>query len=256
MDGPYMPTKTKEGSEELESKLRSKWTDTDMKKVQLNFKAMNTLHCALNLTKFNRISTCKSIKEIWDKLKVIAIQKAIILDKISLDEICGSLLTYEQEVNQIDEEEKLKVIEKEKSLALKTSSSEEEMFYTSYDDEEPKIQAKANLCPMAIDDEVCDDELDDYDDLQNEYEGLLKDYEKMLHNCTNYRKIISALTLELENTKHDYDEVSEKNIEYQSELNDARTEIETLKLELENKDKTLNECMNENIALKLSNNEK
>ena len=49
---------------------------------------------------------------------------------------------------------------------------------------------------------------------------------------------------------------SKNNIKCQSELNNARTEIETLKLELENKDKTLNECMNENIALKLSNNEK
>ena len=78
-----------------------------MKKVQLNFKAMNTLHCPLNPMEFNRISACKSTKDIWDKLKVIAIQEAIILDKISLDEICGSLLTYEQEVNQIYEEEKM-----------------------------------------------------------------------------------------------------------------------------------------------------
>ena len=46
MDDPYMPTKAKRESEELESKLRNEWTDTDMKKVQLNFKAMNTLHCA------------------------------------------------------------------------------------------------------------------------------------------------------------------------------------------------------------------
>ena len=64
MDSPYMPTKTKRESEELESKLRREWTDADMKKVQLNFKAMNTLHCALNTTEFNRISTCKSAKEI------------------------------------------------------------------------------------------------------------------------------------------------------------------------------------------------
>ena len=48
MDGPYVPTKTKKRSEELKQKLRSEWTDVDMKKVQLNFKAMNTLHCALN----------------------------------------------------------------------------------------------------------------------------------------------------------------------------------------------------------------
>ena len=69
MDGPYVPTKTKGGSEELEPKLRSEWTDVDMKKVQLNFKAMNTLHCALNITEFNRISSCESAKEIWKKLK-------------------------------------------------------------------------------------------------------------------------------------------------------------------------------------------
>ena len=35
-------------------------------------------------------------------------------------------------------------------------------------------------------------------------------------------------------------------------MNNARTEIETLKLELDNKDKALNECMNENATLKLS----
>ena len=31
---------------------------------------------------------------------------------------------------------------------------------------------------MAIDDEVCLDELDDFDNLQNEYEYLFKDFEK------------------------------------------------------------------------------
>ena len=70
MDGPYVPTKTKRENGELEPKFRNEWTDTEMKKVQINFKAINTLHCALNLTKFNRILTCKSTKEIWDKLKV------------------------------------------------------------------------------------------------------------------------------------------------------------------------------------------
>ena len=60
MDGPYVPTKTKEGSEELEPKLHCEWTDVDMKKVQLNFKVMNSLHCALNPMEFNTISTCKS----------------------------------------------------------------------------------------------------------------------------------------------------------------------------------------------------
>ena len=46
------------------------------------------------------------------------------------------------------------------------------------------MEVKTNLCLMEINDEVCNDELDDYDDLQNEYESLLKDYEKLLHMCT------------------------------------------------------------------------
>ena len=128
------------------------------------------------------------------------------------------------------------------------------MIYTSCDNEEPEIQAKANICLMAIDDAVCDDELDDYDILNNEYEGLLVDFEKLLHKCTKYRKIIDKLTLDLENTKNDCSEVSDLNLEYKSELNDDRTKIKSLRLELENKDKALNKCINENDTLKLSNN--
>ena len=46
---------------------------------------------------------------------VVAIREANDLNKISLDEIYGSLLTYEQEVNQIDEEEKRKWWRKKKA---------------------------------------------------------------------------------------------------------------------------------------------
>ena len=76
------------------------------------------MHYTLNPTKFNRISTCQFAKKNWDKLKVIAIQEAKNLNKVSFDEICGSLFTYEQEVNQIDEEEKLKVVEKKERLSF------------------------------------------------------------------------------------------------------------------------------------------
>ena len=70
LDGPHVLMKTKAGSEALEQKLRSEWTELEIKKVQVNFKAINTLHCALNSTEFNHIFTCKTAKEIWDKLKV------------------------------------------------------------------------------------------------------------------------------------------------------------------------------------------
>ena len=70
LDGPYVPMKTKAGSKESEPKLRSEWTEAEVNKVQVDFKAINTRHCALNLIEFNRISTCKTKKEIWEKLKV------------------------------------------------------------------------------------------------------------------------------------------------------------------------------------------
>ena len=64
LDGPYVPMKTKTRSEALELKVRSEWTELEIKKVQVNYKAINTLHCALNPTKFNRISMYKIAKEI------------------------------------------------------------------------------------------------------------------------------------------------------------------------------------------------
>ena len=70
LDDPYVPMKTKAGSEALEPKVRSEWTELEIKKVQVNSKAINTFHCALNPMEFNRISMCKTAKEIWDKLKV------------------------------------------------------------------------------------------------------------------------------------------------------------------------------------------
>ena len=51
----------------------------------------------------------RSLPKSW-RSTVVAIRKANNLNKISLDEICGSLLTYEQEVNQIDEEKKNELV--------------------------------------------------------------------------------------------------------------------------------------------------
>ena len=38
--------------------------------MEINARAMNTLFCALFAEEFNRVSTCKTAKEIWDKLEV------------------------------------------------------------------------------------------------------------------------------------------------------------------------------------------
>ena len=64
IDGPYVPMKTKKGSEEMEPKQKSEWIDAEVKKVQINFKAINTLHCALNPMELKKKLTCKLVKEI------------------------------------------------------------------------------------------------------------------------------------------------------------------------------------------------
>ena len=57
---------------------------------------------------------------------------------------------------------------KKKAMVATCSESDPSIF-----DEEYEVEVKANLCLMENDDEVCDDELDDYDTLQNEYECLI-----------------------------------------------------------------------------------
>ena len=70
---------------------------------------------------------------------VVAIKKAKDLNKISLDEICGSLFTYEQEVNEMEEEKQTKVVDKKKSLVLKMSSHQEKISESSCEDEEDEM---------------------------------------------------------------------------------------------------------------------
>ncbi|XVF03502.1 hypothetical protein REPUB_Repub05bG0000500 [Reevesia pubescens] len=69
MYGLFIPKK-RNTEDEYVPKPRAEWTTNDKTKVQVNFKAINTLHYALNLAEFNRISTCGSANENWDKLKV------------------------------------------------------------------------------------------------------------------------------------------------------------------------------------------
>ncbi|GAV58877.1 DUF4219 domain-containing protein/UBN2 domain-containing protein [Cephalotus follicularis] len=50
-------------------KLKNEYTIFDKKNLQLNAHAMHVFYCALGPNKFNRIRSCLSAKEIWDKLE-------------------------------------------------------------------------------------------------------------------------------------------------------------------------------------------
>ena len=64
----YTPTKLIDGASLPKSE--GEWDELDKKMAQLNVKTMNILYYALDANQFNRISTCNSAKEIWDRLEV------------------------------------------------------------------------------------------------------------------------------------------------------------------------------------------
>ncbi|GAV67549.1 DUF4219 domain-containing protein/UBN2 domain-containing protein, partial [Cephalotus follicularis] len=69
IDDPELPhIISQEGIKTL--KPRSSYTDDDRKKVQLNAKAKHVIICALNSNEFNRVSSCATAKEMWDRLEV------------------------------------------------------------------------------------------------------------------------------------------------------------------------------------------
>ena len=84
-----------------------------------------------------------SLLNTW-RSTVVAIREAKDLNKISLNEICGSFLTYKQEANQM-EEEKNEDVDKKKSLALKMSSHKEEISESSCEDEKDGLAIVAKI---------------------------------------------------------------------------------------------------------------
>ncbi|WRX29158.1 hypothetical protein QQP08_021645 [Theobroma cacao] len=70
-DGPFMPLTVNVVTNELMPKPRSEWTEAETKKVQVNFKAINRLHCTLTPTEFNKVSSCTTAKQVWEKLRII-----------------------------------------------------------------------------------------------------------------------------------------------------------------------------------------
>ncbi|MQL71282.1 hypothetical protein Taro_003600, partial [Colocasia esculenta] len=49
---------------------RDDWTEDDRKKISLNCKAKSILCCALSKKEFNCVSACKSVMEMWEKLRI------------------------------------------------------------------------------------------------------------------------------------------------------------------------------------------
>ena len=69
MNGLAIPLKTIEGGQKV-PKPDEKWTPEEKKKVEMNAKAINLMHCAISFEECQKVSRCKNAKEIWDKLQL------------------------------------------------------------------------------------------------------------------------------------------------------------------------------------------
>ncbi|XVF07023.1 hypothetical protein REPUB_Repub06bG0101600 [Reevesia pubescens] len=82
------------------------------------------------------------------KPKVIAIKEAKNLNVISLDEVCGSFFTHEQEMKKDEEEEKNESDAMKKNIGLRVSSLEDELINLSDikdDDDELALAVKSSI---------------------------------------------------------------------------------------------------------------
>lgn len=68
-EGYTKPTITTKGI--TTEKPKSKWSTDEKNNYTLNSRAMNALFCGLSPEEYNKVSVCKTAKEIWDTLEVI-----------------------------------------------------------------------------------------------------------------------------------------------------------------------------------------
>ena len=68
-NGPKIPEKDRPNDTKV-AKKESEYNQADLETISKNYRAINLLYCGLSTDEFNRISTCRSAKEIWDKLVV------------------------------------------------------------------------------------------------------------------------------------------------------------------------------------------
>ncbi|GAV86247.1 LOW QUALITY PROTEIN: UBN2 domain-containing protein, partial [Cephalotus follicularis] len=101
VDGPHLPSIRDENGENI-PKPRITYDDDDRRRVQLNAKAKHVIICAINSSEFNRVSSCISAKEMWDRLEVTYEGTNQVKDaKISM-------LVHEYELFQMNEDEDIK----------------------------------------------------------------------------------------------------------------------------------------------------
>ncbi|GAV80046.1 hypothetical protein CFOL_v3_23508 [Cephalotus follicularis] len=88
--GPELP-------KEYISKQRIKYNEREKEMLKLNAKAKHIIFCALSSNEFDRISSCDSAKEIWDKLEDFHEEK-------NVEGVTSCLMALEEDTSEDDSE--------------------------------------------------------------------------------------------------------------------------------------------------------
>ena len=295
--GYTFPTKDVDGGKIR--KTLDEYNEEESRKFQLNSRAIYILVCAMDRNEYNRISQCKTAKEIWrileithegttqvkdskvrilendyemfkmkpnesivemftrftdvvngleglgkrvsdqDKVSKIlrcpppkwnskteAIEEAKNLKELPLEELIGSLMTYEMKIAR--QEKEMQEESKKKSIALKAQEEKfvEEAKLGNMEDDIALITKRmqksddesenefANMCFMAFEDQdkVSSDSDSDDDEVSFEYGELLIALYKFGENNTSLKKKIFELQKELDEIKENFSKVEASKI--------------------------------------------
>ena len=302
--GYTFPTKDVDGGKIR--KTFDEYNEEENRKFQLDSRAIYILVCAMDRNEYNRISQCKTTKEIWrileithegttqvkyskvrilendyemfkmkpnesivemftrfidvvngleglgkrvselDKVSKIlrclppkwnsktkAIEEAKNLKELPLEELIGSLMTYEMKIAR--QEKEMQEESKKKSIALKAKKEKRRAMMATWSQSEDSSDDKsenefANMCFMAFEDQdkVSFDSDSDDDEVSFEYDELLIALYKFGENNTSLKKKIFELQKELDEIKENFSKVETSKISLEKVNEELLKKIEWL----------------------------
>ncbi|GAV77203.1 UBN2 domain-containing protein, partial [Cephalotus follicularis] len=157
VDGPNLPTITLENGDVV-SKPRNLYDDNDRKRVQINAKAKHIMICSINSNDFNRISSCVSAKEMWDRLEVTY------EGTNQVKEAKISILVHDYEMFTMNENEDIKSMSSRFTNIINALQALDKIYSNSeMDDDEEKEKKKKKIVALKTS-QIEDSEDDDDDD--------------------------------------------------------------------------------------------
>ncbi|GAV77201.1 UBN2 domain-containing protein, partial [Cephalotus follicularis] len=156
VDGPNLPTIILENGDVV-SKPRNLYDDNDRKRVQINAKSKHIIICAINSNDFNRISSCVSAKEMWDRLEVTY------EGTNQVKEAKISMLVHDYEMFIMNENEDIKSMFSRFTNIINALQALDKTYSNSeMDDDEEKEKKKKKI--VALKSSQTEDSEDDDDD--------------------------------------------------------------------------------------------